>query len=237
VLAEPILTIRHEQGFDLPVLLWRSHAPVLTISSGPLGGGIGIRHWVVNATVPMSYNRADPDVHLAELADELGLRGPGVGLLTGVDVADVVAADEAGVRMWGTVGLSAPIRAADLPAAAEPGEPSGLRAEPAGPGEPAQPVGTVNLVAVVPARLGEAALVNAVATVTEAKAQALADLGLAATGTATDALVIVCPPAGPASRYGGPRSDWGAPLARAAHRAVLTGGAAAAVPWSDRHDR
>jgi adenosylcobinamide hydrolase len=237
MLAEPILTNRHEQGFDLPVLLWRSHAPVLAVSSGPLGGGIGVRHWVVNATVPMSYDRDDPETHLAELADRLGLRGPGVGLLTGVDVADVVAAEEAGVRVWGTVGLSAPIRAAEPPTAAEPDAPIGTRAVPAGPAERAESVGTVNLVAVVPARLSEAALVNAVATVAEAKAQALTDLGLAATGTATDAVAIVCRPDGPVSRYGGPRSDWGAPLARVAHRVVLIGGAAAVVPWSDRHDR
>ena len=64
-----------------------SRAPLLTISSGPLGGGIGPRHWVVNATVPMSYDRDDPDIHLAEIAAGLGLPdGPGVGLLTGVDV-------------------------------------------------------------------------------------------------------------------------------------------------------
>jgi adenosylcobinamide hydrolase len=223
VLAEPFLTTRREQGVDSPVLVWRAHGPVLAISSGPLGGGIGVRHWVLNATVPMSYDRDDPDVHLAELAERVGLRGPGVGLLTGVDVADVVAAHKAGVRVWGTVGLRAPIRAA-----AE---------ERADAASPVEQVGTVNLVAVVPARLGEAALVNAVATVTEAKAQALADLGLAATGTATDAVALVCPPDGPPSRYGGPRSHWGAPLARAVHRVVLTGGGMGLVPWSDRHDR
>jgi adenosylcobinamide hydrolase len=218
VLAEPVLTTRHERGLDPPVLMWRASAPVLAISTGPLGGGIGVRHWVLNATVPMSYDRDDPDVHLTELADLLGLSGLGVGLLTGVDVADVVAADDGGVRVWGTVGLDAPIQAA---AAAVP----------------AKRVGTVNLVAMVPARLSDAALVNAVATVTEAKAQALTDLGLAATGTATDAVTIVCATDGPVSRYGGPRSDWGAPLARAAHRVVLSGGAMDLVPWSDRHDR
>jgi adenosylcobinamide amidohydrolase len=63
-------------------------------------------------------------------------------------------------------------------------------------------------------------------------------LGLAATGTATDAVAVLCPPAGPAADYAGPRAQWGARLARAAHRAVLGGGAVnlAGVPsWSDRH--
>ncbi len=81
-------------------------------------------------------------------------------------------------------------------------------------------------------RLSDAALVNAVATITEAKAQALWELGLAATGTATDAVTVLCPVDGPAEPYGGPLSAWGAPLARAAHRAVREGGSRPKIPWS-----
>ena len=61
------------------MLLWRFPEPVLAIASGPLGGGIGERHWVVNATVALSYDRDDPDAHLREIADRLGLRGAGCG--------------------------------------------------------------------------------------------------------------------------------------------------------------
>ncbi|GIG85198.1 adenosylcobinamide amidohydrolase [Plantactinospora endophytica] len=248
--VEPLLTHRPEDGRDVPLLVWRLDRPALAISSGPLGGGIGVRHWVVNATVPMSYRRDDPDAHLGELADHLGLRGPGIGLLTGVDVAEVVIADDAGVRVWATVGLGAPIWAAADPnpapnQAPNPAGPAHLtgpahpirRAHPIGPAHPvgpAYPVGTVNIVALLPERLADAALVNAVATVTEAKAQALRDLGLPATGTATDAVAVLCPPDGPAAPYGGPRSHWGARLARAAHRAVRDGGARPTVPWSRR---
>ncbi|MDW5325566.1 adenosylcobinamide amidohydrolase [Plantactinospora sp. KLBMP9567] len=232
------------------MLVWRLDRPALAISSGPLGGGIGVRHWVVNATVSMSYRRDDPDVHLGELADRLGLRGPGIGLLTAVDVAEVVTADDSGVRIWATVGLGAPIWAADTPgpapshgAATEPGAAMGpgaaLEAGAAteavgavGPVGAMDHVGTVNIVALLPERLGDAALVNAVATITEAKAQALRELGLPATGTATDAVTVLCPPDGPAAPYGGPRSRWGAPLARAACRAVREGGARPTVPWS-----
>jgi adenosylcobinamide amidohydrolase len=102
------------------------------------------------------------------------------------------------------------------------------------------PVGTVNVVVEVPQRLSDAALVNAVATVTEAKAQAIAGLGLAATGTPTDAVCVLCPPHGPVAVYGGPRSRWGAPLARAVHRAVIEGGRAflaGATATAKRHDR
>jgi adenosylcobinamide hydrolase len=208
VLSEPVLTHRAEDGEDVPVLVWRLAEPALAISSAVLGGGIGPCRWVLNATVPMSYDRDDPAAHLAEIAADLGLGGPGVGLLTGVHVADVVAAADGGVRLWATVGLGAPIQAAAPPAGAVPRRP-----------------GTVNVVAWVPHRLAAGALVNAVATITEAKTQAIRDLGQAATGTATDAVCVLCPPDGAAAPYGGPRSRWGEPLARAAYQAVLDGGA------------
>jgi adenosylcobinamide hydrolase len=193
---------------DMPVLVWRYAGPVRAIASGPLGGGIGPRHWVVNASVPMGYARDDPDAHLREIAAGLGLRGEGVGLLTAVLVGDRVLASDEGVQVVATVGLREPMWAA---------APSGpLLDHP----------GTINVVAHLPVRLSDAALVNAVATVVEAKVQALMELGVPGTGTLTDATCVTCPPDGPAEAYGGHRSTWGARLARAVHAAVLAGGRA-----------
>ncbi|MET0414401.1 MAG: adenosylcobinamide amidohydrolase [Actinoplanes sp.] len=220
MVGEPELTRRSEAGQSAPVLVWRLPAPVLAVSSAVLGGGIGQCGWVLNASVPMSYDRDDPAAHLREIATGLGLAGPGVGLLTGVDVADVVTAADGDVRLWATVGLGAPIQAAAPPA-----------------GAPPERAGTVNVIAWVPRRLSAGALVNAVATVTEAKTQAIRELGLEATGTATDAVCVLCPPDGPVADYAGPRSTWGSRLARAAHRAVLDGGAANVKPWSSTRSR
>ncbi|MBM0232544.1 adenosylcobinamide amidohydrolase [Micromonospora sp. STR1_7] len=217
MLSEPTLTSRAEEGRDVPLLVWRASAPLRAVSSGPLGGGIGVRRWVLNATVPMSYDRIDPAAHLAALAADLALDGPGVGLLTGVDVAEVVSRTDTGVRAWVTVGLGIPVLAA-APA------PTALT----------QRVGTVNIVVYVPARLADSALVNAVATATEAKAQAIMQLALPGTGTPTDSVTVLCPVDGPEAAYGGPRSAWGAPLARAVHAAVLAGGDRPVVPWSER---
>jgi adenosylcobinamide amidohydrolase len=183
------------------------------IASGPLGGGIGARGWVLNATVAMSYARTDPDVHLAALAAGLGLEGPGVGLLTGVDVAERVSAVDAGVEVVATVGLGAPAWAA-----APDGHVRRYRPE------------TINTVVRVPARLSDAALVNAVTTVAEAKAQALWETGFDATGTASDAVCVICEPDGPAEAYAGPRSIWGARIARAVHTSVRAG----AMTWRER---
>jgi len=198
-------TWRDEDGVDLPVLVWRPAEPALVISSGALGGGIGTRRWVVNATVPMSYDPTDVPAHLAELASGLGLSGPGTALVTGLDVTRVATVTEHGVTAAATVAIGEPAWAAAPPAAGAP-------------------VGTINVVVELPVRLSEGALVDAVATVAEAKVQALLDLGVPGTGTCTDATVVGCPTAGPAEAYGGPCSTWGARVARTVYAAVLRGG-------------
>lgn len=201
------LRSRRENGRELMTLAWRFPTPLRAIASAPHGGGLGVRRWVVNAQVPMSHGRRDPDHHLRQLAISMGLPGRGVGMLTAADVRQQVGATDGGVEVCATIGLGHPI----LAAAADEAGPVSL-------------VGTINLVAVIPERLADAALVNAVATVSEAKAQAIWDLGHRATGTATDAVCILCPDDGRAHSFGGPRSVWGARLARAVYEAVMAGG-------------
>jgi adenosylcobinamide amidohydrolase len=79
---------------------------------------------------------------------------------------------------------------------------------------------TSSLLSQVP--LTDAALVNAVMTLTEAKTQAVLDAGFPGTGTATDS-VCVAVPLGEGEAFAGPRSTWGARLARATYEAVLAG--------------
>jgi len=165
-----------------------------------------VRRWVVNAQVPPSYGRRDPDHHLSRLGVSFGLRGRGVGMLTAADLRAVSSFTESGVEVSATVGLGHPTWAA------APDVTSAVSL-----------VGTVNLVVVLPERLSDAALVNAVVTATEAKTQALFEAGIAGTGTATDAVCVACPDEGQPHAFGGPRSLWGARLARAVHGAVLGG--------------
>jgi adenosylcobinamide amidohydrolase len=192
---------------------------MLAVSSAPLGGGLGLRAWVVNAQVPPTYARHDPDAHLSALASDLALGGRGVGMLTAVDVRSVARAEDGGARADVSVGITVPTWAA-APDGVDT-DPTGARGE-ARRDAPAAP-GTVNIVGLVPERLSPAALVNAVMTVTEAKSQALWDAGVRATGTASDAVCLACPDAGREHSFGGPRSVWGARLARAVHRAVTAG--------------
>jgi adenosylcobinamide amidohydrolase len=202
---------------DGPTLVWRLGPGRRMISSGVLGGGLGPREWVINVQVPGGYSRHDPVEHLRSIAAELGLRGPGAGLLTAAEVARYTVAADGGVEVAATVGLRVPTWAAVPEGHVDPE----LAPEHV-PGYRPLP-GTINIVVSVPANLGDAALVNAVATATEAKTQALLEAGYPCTGTASDALCVAADTTGPVEDFGGPRSVWGARIARAVHAAVGAG--------------
>ncbi|GHI25355.1 adenosylcobinamide amidohydrolase [Streptomyces hydrogenans] len=203
----PELRERDEDGQRLGALLWRPGPGWRAVSSAVLGGGIGERAWVMNAQVAHGYTRTDPEAHLAALARRAGLDGPGVGLMTAAEVARHGAARDGGVDAVATAGIDVRGWAA-APVAGVPGP---------------QAPGTINIVVTVPAPLTDAALVNAVATATEAKVQALLDAGLDCSGTPTDAVCVLARTprtGGLAEPFAGPRSLWGARLARAVHAAV-----------------
>jgi adenosylcobinamide amidohydrolase len=201
---------RAEDGQRLPMALWRPGPGYRMISTGVLGGGLGPREWVLNAQVPAGYARTDPAEHLRELARGLGLTGLGIGLLTAAQVTGLVQRQDEGAQAAATVGLSVPTWAA-----APPGGPAPERA------------GTINLIVALPVPLTDAAFVNAVATATEAKVQAVLDAGFAGTGTATDAVCVAAPirATDREEEFTGPRSVWGARIARAVHAAVHAGAA------------
>ena len=207
----PELVHRDEDGARYPSLLWRAGPGWRMASSALLGGGIGERAWVLNTQVRPGYDRMDPLAHLESLAASLGLTGPGVGLMTAAQAAEWTYGADEGAEAAVTTGIGIPTWAAS-PAPGVPRTPS---------------PGTINIVAAVPAALSDAALVNLVATVTEAKVQALLDAGYACTGTPSDAVCVAARTAAPGEAvepFGGPRSVWGARVARAVHRAVLRGG-------------
>jgi adenosylcobinamide hydrolase len=188
-------------------LVWRFTEPMLAISSAIIGGGIGPASWAINVTVEPDYSRMDPMEHLADIADSLGLTGRGLALMTAVDVSTRGSSTAGLVSLTATVGVRRPVWAHDLDRTDESS---------VGPG-------TINIVAAVPQSLGNGALVNAVATITEAKVQAMYDHGIAGTGTASDAVCLLCPIGGVEEPFGGPRSVWGRRLADATYEAVAAG--------------
>jgi adenosylcobinamide hydrolase len=204
------LRSRLEGDDELDVLVYRFENVWHAISSAAVGGGIGERHWALNAQVRADYSREDLATHTGELAATFDLKGEGVGLFTAASVRRRQRSTRDGVDVEASVGLSHPTWAASES------------------DERATSVGTINIVAFMPVTMSESALVNAVATATEAKTQALMDASVSATGTPSDAVAIFCPVGGALEEFCGPRSPWGSRLARAVHEAVL-GGARA---WS-----
>lgn len=191
------------------VLSWVFPEPRASLSSAPVGGGSAALDWLVNVGVGDRYLRTDLERHATEVVERLGLRGTGAALFTAVDVAEFVRTVDGGVAADATVGVTTPTWAADAdgPESSTEGQASG----------------TINLVVQLPVALSPAAAVNAVITATEAKAQALLEAGVPGTGTASDAVVVCWPPSVPAERFAGPRSTWGARIARAVHAAVAAG--------------
>jgi adenosylcobinamide amidohydrolase len=183
------------------------------LSSSVLGGGLrDARAWL-NLQVEHGYARMDPEAHLRE---EMAARGldlaTTLGAMTAADVSRATTCEEPGTaRAVATVGIGVPLAAAGRL----------LRSVPA--------VNTINLLVLVEAPLTDAALVYAVQTATEAKAQALADARVGAenhdgfaTGTATDSICVAARP-GATEPFAGPMSSAGRAVARCVHAVVLEG--------------
>lgn len=183
------------------------------LSSSVVGGGLrDARAWL-NLQVEHGYARTDPEAHLREEMAARGLdEATTLGAMTAADVSRATTGEEPrAARAVATVGIGVPLAAAGRL----------LRSVP--------PVNTINLLVLVEAALTDAALVYAVQTATEAKAQALADARVAAenhdgfaTGTATDSVCVAALP-GATEPFAGPMSSAGAAIARCVHAAVLEG--------------
>lgn len=184
------------------------------VSSAFAGGGLTRARTIVNLHVAKNFPCADADATVGVFVRRRGLASPWVGMLTSAWTEKAATAVETIAGMTGvvvaTVGLSN-------------GSAAGLS------GRATLQAGTINTVVVVDADPEPAAMVNLAMTVTEVKTALLLEAGLksvdgyAATGTSTDAVVVAATGRGPRCRFGGPISDLGWMVARAARQALGTG--------------
>lgn len=165
-------------------LILSSARPFATLSSSLLGGGRQEKRYLLNVQVPHGYMSDDPWQDLERKIESLQLPlAEAVGMMTAADVEDVVEREAVGeqfaLRVYVTAGVGNAARA-------------GLKRKT----YPGYRAGTINIIVALDARLSDAALVNALITVTEAKTAALQDLGVyveegrTATGTTTDSVII-----------------------------------------------
>ncbi|MGH7229928.1 MAG: adenosylcobinamide amidohydrolase [Nitrospiraceae bacterium] len=207
--------------------------PRSVLSSAPRGGGLIRARYIINHQVPAHPIAArdplpprtwkDPSRYLGRVAASLGAESRCVALMTAVPMKQVVLIREewAGIWIEGfiTVGVTNAVKA---------GEPGALF-HASGERNPQPPPGTINIILVTNARLTSAALVGVVQVATESKTAALVSRRIRsqtgrsyATGTGTDALVIAGGD-GPAIRYSGTHTKFGAMVGQLVERGVLEG--------------
>jgi adenosylcobinamide hydrolase len=211
-----------EVTIDREAVVVAAREPLTILSSAFVRGGFTTARAIVNLHVRKNIPEAETDGILPRFTERRGIPGPWVGLLTSAwtekaSFAEVSASGLTALAVT-TVGLSNRIAAGQTPVAAW--APS-----------------TINTIVVVDAAPEAAALVNAVMTVTEVKTSVLASVdlrcedGFLASGTSTDAVVIAATGRGPHCRFGGPISDLGWVVARAAREALETG----VRSWIEEH--
>lgn len=199
---------------DREAVVIRARTPLRVVSSAVVGGGFGTARSIVNLHVPKNFPCDNPEGELAVFARRRGLPPPYVGLLTSAWTEKAEHAIEAanGIRALAivTVGLGNPVAAGRSPVAAWQSS-------------------TINTILVLDAAPSPAALVNAIVTTTEAKTLALAEAGIRcpegslASGTGTDTIVVAATDRGISCRFGGPVSELGWVVARAAKSALNAG--------------
>lgn len=186
------------------------------LSWAPLGGGFREARSILNHQVRTDeYPAEEPEPFLSALARRIEAPEPVVGLMTGVLmerlVRRVIRQQSLTLECFATVSVSNALAA---------GDPATYEERP----------GTINIIVVTNHALTDAALVEAVGIITEAKTRALCETQVKstasehlATGTGTDCVAIACPTVRPAFRYCGKHTVLGELLGRVVHEAVLMG--------------
>lgn len=188
-------------------LVISSEEPMKVLSSAVLGGGITETRYILNHHVDKGYRSDNPVQDLKGVSRETGIEEKVVGMMTAVDMENVV------VKTFG-----------EVTAVVTGGVTNALAA-----GEEVEwgTSGTINIILLIDADLTDAAMVNSVIVATEAKTLALGDLDVKstvsearATGTTSDAIVVACTWKGEILRYAGTATDVGRAIALAVREAV-----------------
>ena len=188
-----------------------SQQPLRMLSSAVVGGGFQRARYIVNRHVHKDYCHPHPAVDLQAFARSQGIAEAFVGLMTAVSMQKTRA-----ITLYDAALTLTVVVTAGLSNPAAPGYSPPVAALP----------GTINLILLLDAHLASAAMVNAVMTATEVKAQVLLERdvrtpdGYAATGTSTDAVVVACTERGEVLPYAGPVTTVGWLIGRGVRTAL-----------------
>lgn len=177
------------------------------LSSAPINGGFKLSNKIINLHIPSEFYK-NPFEFLKTKENEIK---DAVCLMTGADVskASIVEASKSGLRVL-TIVTAGTANATSIT-----------------DGGQMELLGTINIIVIVNRSMTESCMVNAIATITEAKCKALSSLDLRskisreqATGTSSDAVVIASLNEGVSLEYAGSATELGWLIASSVERAV-----------------
>lgn len=197
---------------DQPVAIIKLPFRHRSLSSAIVGGGVSETDTVFIVEVPVGYDCATPEEDLAAIRQHFGLPADSIGLMTAAKIRKVITTE------------SSQENDCEAVAVVTAGTTNAVMAGERLPQKvidtlPVHKVGTINIVAILSEPLQDCGLVNAAATLAEAKTAGMNDAGVAGTGTTSDALAILCP-AGSVGKYAGTASNSGMAMAKAVRKAV-----------------
>ncbi|MGE4577845.1 MAG: adenosylcobinamide amidohydrolase [Candidatus Methanomethylophilaceae archaeon] len=206
-------------GYDVAVIRLKDEMEVL--SSAVLNGGEGLTRCLFIMEVPKNYMCGNPAGHAESVRKGLGLPPDAVGFMTAAEVRYVFntkLTEFSGTSAFAavTAGLSNQVVAGEL---LEDWE---RRSKLSSERSKALHAGTINVIGVSSVPMTEAAKVNIMIAMTEAKTAALSSLGYRETGTTSDAIAIVSPIGGAREEYAGTGTSIGIAMARSVRECVRT---------------
>lgn len=173
------------------------------VSTG-VDGGMREVSTLLNSTVSKDFSNENPLEYIQDILSKKGYSNDAFGLLTAVNMTHLCVLRYDFVTVFVTAGVSNP----------NP--------------DPTKPH-TINIIAVSDEELSDAALLETIITVTEAKAHALRLLGRDFTGTTSDAVIVACKKSGNPHTYAGTAT----PVGERVYSAVLKG----VVEAINRHEK
>ena len=196
----------------------RFREPMEVLSSAVLNGGNSMTSALFIMQVDKDYCEDDPVAHARSVRDMLGLPEDSVGMMTAAEVDYVFnlveeAYGEADVVAVATAGLSNHVVAGEVLDDWDEKHAISLK-------RGARLAGTINIAVMTECPLTEAAKVNIMIPLVEAKTAAMNDAGYRETGTTSDSMAIISPVGEDRVDYAGSGTDIGISAARAVRKAV-----------------
>lgn len=200
--------------FSSKFIIIRFEDEVTCLSSAPYNGGLVKTSCLLNYKVPKSFNCENPEIQIRKFLEELSLPENTVAFITAADLNKYSSMEykDSSLELFvlSTVGLSNARSIGEKPYKLIPS--------------------TINTFVIVDRKLAQAAMVNAISTITEAKSLAMFVLDIRsvtnrdiAIGTSTDAIAMVSLGKGNELKYAGTATEVGSAISNLVFQCVIKG--------------